>query len=50
MEKIFHPISGESGYFASEKEKVLIDAVFTDYAVNQLVTESSANGRGVEHD
>lgn len=47
MEKIFHPVSGEKGYFASEMEKTLIDAVFTDYAINQLVvTESSANGRG----
>jgi hypothetical protein len=50
MDSILHPVSGESGYFCSIQEKVLIDAVFTDYAINQLVTESSANGRGVEHD
>jgi hypothetical protein len=51
MEKIFHPVSGEEGYFATEKEKNLIDAVLTDYAINQLVvTESSAVGRGVEHE
>lgn len=49
MEKIFHPVSGESGYFASEKEKTLIDAIFRDYAINQLVvTESSHDVRGVE--
>ena len=49
MEQIFHPVSGEKGYFASEKEKVLIDAVLYDYSMNQLViTESSATGRGVE--
>ena len=48
MEKIFNPVSGESGYFCTEKEKTLIDAVLHDYAFNQLVvTESSANGRGV---
>ena len=46
MEKILHPISGESGYFASEMEKNLIDAVLRDYVVNQLVV-TSANGRGV---
>ena len=46
MEKICHPISGESGYFATEKEKVLIDAIIHDYSMNQLVL-TSANGRGV---
>ena len=25
MERILHPVSGESGYFASEKEKSMID-------------------------
>ena len=44
MESMIHPISGEHGYFASEKEKVLIDAILCDYSMNQLVT--SANGRG----
>ncbi len=50
MDKVFHPISGESGYFCSESEKVLIDAILIDYSIkNQLdvVQESSATGRGV---
>lgn len=50
MDKVFHPISGESGYFCSESEKVLIDAILVDYSIkNQLdvVQESSATGRGV---
>lgn len=46
MEQIFHPISGESGYFATEMEKILIDAILNDYS-NQLVVQSSANCRGV---
>ena len=44
MERIFHPVSGESGYFATEQEKVLIDAIIHDYN-NQLVV-TSADGRG----
>ena len=47
MEKICHPISGETGYFASEKEKLVIDTVLKDYVINQLVL-TSADGRGVE--
>lgn len=46
MEKIFNPVSGESGYFCTEQEKVLIDAIFVDYSMNQLVL-TSADGRGV---
>ena len=47
MEKIFHPVSGESGYFCSEKEKILVDAIVSDYSMNQLVvTESSRSARG----
>ena len=46
MEKIYHPVSGESGYFATTEEKILIDAILHDYSVNQLVL-TSANGRGV---
>ena len=45
MNKILHPVSGESGYFCSEREKVLIDAVLKDFVVNQLVL-TSADGRG----
>ena len=50
MDKVFHPISGEEGYFCSNQEKVLIDAILVDYTMkNQLdvVQESSATGRGV---
>lgn len=25
MDKVFHPVSGEKGYFCSEKEKRIID-------------------------
>ena len=32
MEFIRHPISGENGYFCSEREKVLIDAIIRDYS------------------
>ena len=46
MEKIIHPVSGENGYFASETEKILIDAIIQDFSVNQLVVNSSADGRG----
>ena len=46
MDKIFHPVSGEHGYFCTETEKVLIDAVLKDFAVNQLVV-TSTDGRGV---
>lgn len=45
MDKIYHPVSGESGYFCTEQEKVLIDAMIVDYS-NQLVV-TSADGRGV---
>lgn len=46
MDKIIHPVSGETGYFASEKEKLLIDTVLKDFVINQLVL-TSADGRGV---
>ena len=48
MERIIHPISGEKGYFATEKEKTLIDAILCDYSMNQLVTHSSVSGVGNE--
>ena len=48
MDKIFHPVSGENGYFCTEQEKILSDAILSDYSMNQLVSqEASANGRGV---
>ena len=51
MESIIHPISGESGYFYSEREKTLIDAVLKDFVVNQFVLQvSSHDVRGVENE
>ena len=52
MEKIFHPVSGEEGYFATDKEKTLIDAVLSDYVISQLVVNVSSHSdvRGVEHE
>jgi len=48
MDKILHPVSGESGYFATEQEKVLIDAILSSYSMDQLVLhESSRSARGV---
>lgn len=46
MESIMHPVSGENGYFCSEREKILIDAILHDYSVNQLVITSSRSERG----
>ena len=47
MESILHPVSGQKGYFCTEKEKTLIDAIVSDYSVSQLVlTESSRSTRG----
>lgn len=45
MDKIIHPVSGEHGFFCTNKEKILIDAILCDYSMNQLVV-TSANGRG----
>ena len=52
MEKICHPISGEEGYFATDKEKILIDAILVDYSMNQLVIQESSHNdvRGVGHE
>lgn len=48
MEKMIHPISGEKGYFTTEREKVLIDAILHDYSMNQLVlSKTSHDVRGV---
>ena len=50
MESIYHPVSGEQGFFCSLKEKVIIDAILIDSS-SQLILEnktSSANARGVE--
>ena len=49
MEKIFHPVSGEIGYFTTEQEKMVMDAVISDLtAKNQLVVQSSHDVRGGE--
>lgn len=47
MEMIFHPVSGEKGFFATEQEKVLIDAILSDYSMNQLVLTSAQSRGGV---
>ena len=41
MESIIHPVSGEKGFFATEQEKVLIDAILCDYS-NQLVLQGAS--------
>lgn len=43
MEKLIHPISGETGYFATEKEKTLIDAVLKDFLISQFVLQVSSH-------
>ena len=45
MEKFIHPVSGEIGYFCSEKEKVVIDIILKN-SMNHLVLESSRSARG----
>lgn len=47
VNKIFHPVSGEEGYFCTEQEKILIDAIIIDYSNQLVVQEASADGRGV---
>ena len=41
MDKIFHPVSGESGFFCTEQEKLVIDI-----ALENMLYHSSATGRG----
>lgn len=36
MERILHPVSGESGYFTTEQEKTLIDAILNDFSQSVL--------------
>ena len=48
MENIIHPVSGESGYFCTEREKVLIDAIISDYSMNHIVHPSTDSRGGVE--
>ena len=50
MEKRIHPISGETGFFCSEKEKILVDAILVDYSNQLVVTDASLSQRGVENE
>lgn len=48
MDTIFHPVSGEKGYFCTEQEKTLIDAIIIDWnSKNLVVQDSSHDVRGV---
>ena len=40
MDLINHPVSGENGYFINEQEKILIDAILSDFQSKHLVTTS----------
>ena len=48
MDTILHPVSGEKGYFCTETEKLLIDAILNEFS-SQLVVHS-ADGRGESDD
>lgn len=37
MEKIFNPVNGENGYFISEQEYVVINAILQEYSMNHIV-------------
>ena len=50
MQRITHPISGETGFFCSEKEKSIIDAIIGDFNSRHLVVHSSRSARGVVDD
>lgn len=39
MEKVFHPVTGQNGYFCSETEKELIDAVFESISLTSRSNE-----------
>ena len=41
MESILHPISVETGFFCTIKEKNLIDAILTDYSIKMVLQDSS---------
>lgn len=47
MHKIYDPVSGEKGFFCTESEKTLIDAILVDFK-NSLVVQASDNVRGGE--
>ena len=44
MEKIFHPVTGEIGYFATEQEKKLINAIISEYSANHNIVHPTNMG------
>ncbi len=49
MEKIFHPVSGEKGFFCTETEKEMIDSVISTFLSSDgsSSTPTASMGRGV---
>lgn len=48
MESIFHPVSGEKGFFCTETEKEMIDSVITTFLSDDSSSKPTAiTGRGV---
>ena len=49
MEKIFHPVSGEMGFFCTETEKEMIDSVISTFlsSDDSSSTPTASMGRGV---
>ena len=50
MEKIFHPVSGEMGFFCTETEKEMIDSVISTFLSSDgssSNTPTASMGRGV---
>ena len=47
METIFHPVSGEKGYFATETEKLLIDVALDTLLHQDENYSSSQHKRGL---
>ena len=46
MESIFHPVSGETGFFITEQEKNVIDAIVSDFNNQRLLYDASHDERG----
>ena len=38
MEKIYHPVSGEEGYFLSVKDAKVIKSILADFQMTKLAT------------
>lgn len=47
MIKLDHPVSGEKGYFCTEQEKELIDAIIHDYSSQFVLNRSPTMEGGV---